>query len=396
MCTTLERESVAGHENGPSAGSASWRAWLAPWAVNGALLLMVVVIGGSLYEHLVVDPVWPGNGTIIQPEHGGINRKVFWGPIHGALTLAFPVALWAGWRNLATRCWLLVALAAYLALRVWTLIYFIPLALRFETEGVSDASLAQRWVLLSVLRLPLVLAAAAALWMAARRLEARGPGALNRKKGYKGLAMEGFIARWYAGTTGKRIEEFRQFAEVVASQVGSAGAVLEVAPGPGYLAIELARRGPYRVVGLDISKSFVRMATENAKNAGVAVTFRQGDVASMPFDAGSFDFIVCRAAFKNFMEPIPALNEMYRVLRPGGKALIIDLRSDASHEAIDALVKGMGLGWINSLLTKLAFKYMLLKTAYSQEQFRDMASQSDFKTCAIRADPVGLEVALTK
>jgi ubiquinone/menaquinone biosynthesis C-methylase UbiE len=208
--------------------------------------------------------------------------------------------------------------------------------------------------------------------------------------------MEGVIARWYAGTTGRSIADYRAAARAVADQVADGAGVLEVAPGPGYLAIELAKLGPYRVVGLDISESFVRMAAENAKAAGVAVTFLRGDAASMPFDPESFDLVVCRAAFKNFSEPVRALNEMYRVLKPGGKAVIQDLRSDASAEAIRAQVAAMGLGRINSLLTKWIFKHMLLKRAYSEEQFRSMASESPFRACEIRADPIGLEVALAK
>ena len=52
----------------------------------------------------------------------------------------------------------------------------------------------------------------------------------------------------------------------------------------------------------------------------------------MPFDSGSFDFVYCRAAFKNFSEPIRAIDEMNRVLKPGGKAVIVDLRKDASAQ----------------------------------------------------------------
>jgi ubiquinone/menaquinone biosynthesis C-methylase UbiE len=213
-------------------------------------------------------------------------------------------------------------------------------------------------------------------------------------KGYRGLAMEGFIARWYAGNTARR--DHRTSAELVAGQVASGGSILEVAPGPGYLAIELARLGTYRVVGLDISQSFVEMAMANAKGAGVAVAFHHGDAAQMPFPPDSFDFIVCQAAFKNFSQPIQALGEMHRVLKPGGKALILDLRPDASADAINAEVKKMALDWFNSLITKLAFKYWLLKRAYSQEQFRQMASRTPFKTCEIQEEPIGLAVSLTK
>jgi ubiquinone/menaquinone biosynthesis C-methylase UbiE len=218
---------------------------------------------------------------------------------------------------------------------------------------------------------------------------------LAGKKGYRGLGMEGFIARWYAKTTGRNIADYRASAQAVAGQVADGASVLEVAPGPGYLAIELAKLGPYRIVGLDISESFVRMAAENATDAGVAVTFLRGNAAAMPFDPESFDLIVCRAAFKNFSEPVRALNETYRVLKPGGKALIHDLRSDASAQSIRTHVETMGLGRINSLMTKLAL-HMLQKRAYSQEQFRSMASETPFKACEIRADSFGLEVSLTK
>jgi ubiquinone/menaquinone biosynthesis C-methylase UbiE len=208
--------------------------------------------------------------------------------------------------------------------------------------------------------------------------------------------MEGPIARWYAKITLKNIAEVRSLAAVLADRVAEGGSVLEVAPGPGYLAIELAKRSACRVTGLDISRSFVRMATENAVRAGVPVTFLRGDVAAMPFYPDSFDLLVCRAAFKNFSEPVRALDQMHRVLKPGGDALIIDLRSDASPSEIDACVNGMRLGRINALVTKLIFKHGLLKWAYSPDQFRSMAAASRFGSCAIQESSTGLEVSLRK
>jgi ubiquinone/menaquinone biosynthesis C-methylase UbiE len=214
------------------------------------------------------------------------------------------------------------------------------------------------------------------------------------RKGYKGLPMEGFVARWYARNTAGR--DHRKSAELVAGQVASGRSILELAPGPRYLAIELAKLGTYWVFGLDISQTFVQMATARAQDVGVAVEFRHGDAAHMPFPPNSFDFIVCQAAFKNFSEPVQALREMHRVLKPGGKALILDLRPDVSPKAINAEVKKMGLGWFNSLVTKLAFRYCLLKRAFSREQFGRMAFQTPFKTCEIQEEPLGLMVALVK
>src|SRR5438445_13741200 len=123
--------------------------------------------------------------------------------------------------------------------------------------------------------------------------------AAGRLKPVKGPGMEGFIATWYAKNTGKSLAEFRDLAKRLVKELRPGDCVLEVAPGPGYLAIELARSGLFRITGLDISRSFVRIATENAKRDGVDVEFRQGNASALPFAANVFDFIVTRAAFKN-------------------------------------------------------------------------------------------------
>src|SRR5262245_15107163 len=156
---------------------------------------------------------------------------------------------------------------------------------------------------------------------------------LRARTAYRGLPLEGLLARWYARITAGRLDEFRDTARELAARLPRAGRVLEVAPGPGYLAIELAKLGDFRIVGLDISRSFVRMATDNAARAGVTAEFRLGDAAAMPFDADSFDLIYCQAAFKNFSEPVRAIVEMHRVLQPGGTAIIRDLRKPTTPAA---------------------------------------------------------------
>lgn len=216
------------------------------------------------------------------------------------------------------------------------------------------------------------------------------------ERGYKGLGMTGSLARWYARNTGKDIEPFRIAAREVAARLTGGSHVLEVAPGPGYFAVELAKLGPYRIVGLDISPSFVRIATDNARKAGVNVEFRQGNASAMPFDSDSFDFIYCRAAFKNFSDPIRAIEEMHRVLKPSGKAVIADLRKDASAGEIRGAVAGMKLDPINAALTRLIFKHMLLSRAYLPDDFLCMASRTPFETCEINSDSIGMEVSLHK
>ncbi|SEM78750.1 class I SAM-dependent methyltransferase [Lihuaxuella thermophila] len=220
---------------------------------------------------------------------------------------------------------------------------------------------------------------------------------MKASKGYKGIGMNGPIAWWYAKNTRKNIVDYKKDAKRVASMVSDGAAILELAPGPGYLAIELAKLGNYQVTGLDISHSFVEIARANAKEAGVSIDFRQGDAAAMPFDDESFDFIICRAAFKNFAQPVTALDEINRVLKNGGKAVIIDLRGDVSIEAINKHVEeDLNLSGFNLLLTKWAFKSMLIKRAYTKDQFRELVSKSSFRTCELQEDTIGVEVWLEK
>jgi ubiquinone/menaquinone biosynthesis C-methylase UbiE len=217
---------------------------------------------------------------------------------------------------------------------------------------------------------------------------------MTTAKAYKGIGMEGPIATWYTQNTGRNPSRFEASARRVAARVQPGSDVLEVAPGPGYLAVELARRG-YRVTTLDASTSFVRIARENAVKAGVNVGVHHGNASQMPFADATFDFIVCEAAFKNFSDPVGALDEMHRVLRPGGEASITDLRKDAARADIDAEVGKMQLSTWNALFTRWSFRF-LLKRAYTREQFEQMARQSRFGRCEISANGIGFEVRLRK
>ena len=210
-------------------------------------------------------------------------------------------------------------------------------------------------------------------------------------KGYKGMGMEGSIARWYDKNTRKSMEEFRREAERLKAFLPDGGDVLEVAPGPGFLAIEMARDSRIRVTGLDISKTFVELARKNAAEEGVRVDFKLGNAAAMPFADKSFDLLLCRAAFKNFSEPERALKEMRRVLRPGGTGVIIDLRRDASMTEIKQEVDCMHLGFWNRLFTRETFRLMLLKRAYTKPELEKMLDRSGFKTVEVRTNGIGME-----
>lgn len=209
--------------------------------------------------------------------------------------------------------------------------------------------------------------------------------------------MEGLTARWYARQRGtsRQVEAWRKQAAQLTAGLPDGASVLEVAPGPGYLAVEVARRGGVQVTGLDISRTMVQIAGETARKAGVNVDFREGDVAAMPFPDWSFDLIICQAAFKNFRRPVNALNEMHRVLRSGGVAVIQDLCKDASTAAIDREVDAQGLAGLNGFITKLILAG-LRRRAYTRAQFERLVAESIFSNADVIEDGVGIEVRLRR
>jgi ubiquinone/menaquinone biosynthesis C-methylase UbiE len=211
------------------------------------------------------------------------------------------------------------------------------------------------------------------------------------EKGYKGMGMEGPVARWYEKTTRKSMDEFRREAERLKAFLPDGGDMLEVAPGPGFLAIEMARDSRIHVTGLDISKTFVELARKNAAEERVPVQFLEGNASEMPFADASFDLLICRAAFKNFSEPERALREMRRVLRPDGTGVIIDLRRDASMEEIKQAVNGMHLSAVNRWATTLTFRFMLLKRAYTKPELERMLTRAGCKTFEMWTNEIGME-----
>ena len=206
-------------------------------------------------------------------------------------------------------------------------------------------------------------------------------------KAYKGIGMEGHLAHWYVRTTRNDMPQIAALAADIAAKVPIGATVLEIAPGPGFLSIELAKRG-FNVRAVDISKTFVEITRRNAAAANVTAEFDHGDAAMLPVLDESVDFVVCRAAFKNFTRPVAALAEMRRVLRPNGTALLIDMRRDAPGAELKRYVDGTGVSWLERQILLLTF-HLLIKRAYLAEDIRRMANEAGWITPRIDVSPIG-------
>lgn len=127
-------------------------------ALTTATALSLMLVGGGLYEFLVVNPYWPQRPDLIQPVRGGINRKRFWIPTHAGFELLLAVALYESWHDPSPRTWLIIGLATHVSMRIWSALDFIPKALFFERADKVNESAAKRWNRRSMLRFPLDLA----------------------------------------------------------------------------------------------------------------------------------------------------------------------------------------------------------------------------------------------
>jgi SAM-dependent methyltransferase len=99
--------------------------------------------------------------------------------------------------------------------------------------------------------------------------------------------------------------------------VGRGSRVLDVCCGPGMLAAAALERGA-EAIGLDFSEEAVELAIKRVPNG----RFQLGDAQAMPFREASFDAVVCGYGVMHLPDPVEALREILRVLRPGGRAAL--------------------------------------------------------------------------
>jgi demethylmenaquinone methyltransferase / 2-methoxy-6-polyprenyl-1,4-benzoquinol methylase len=138
------------------------------------------------------------------------------------------------------------------------------------------------------------------------------------------------------------------------ARVGPGSRVLDVATGTGDLAIELARRVGEggEVVGSDFSEGMLaRARTKAAATAGTGgtVRFEWGDALELPYETGSFDAVTVGFGARNFSDLARGLAEMARVVRPGGRVVVLEITTPTGFPLalffglwFDRLVPGLG------------------------------------------------------
>src|SRR6516225_3898227 len=104
---------------------------------------------------------------------------------------------------------------------------------------------------------------------------------------------------------------------------------LDIGCGTGFLSLELASRG-HRVIGVDFAPSMIAQERKKAAERQAAVRYEEADAEQLPFAAASFDIAVSRHLLWTLPHPERAMDEWTRVLRPGGRLIVVDSQADVS------------------------------------------------------------------
>lgn len=170
----------------------------------------------------------------------------------------------------------------------------------------------------------------------------------------------------------------------LAEELRGSGSVLDIATGTGEVAIQIVKRlGKVNVTALDPSPQMLELAREKTSRPELngKITLTQGSAESLPFRDSSFDAVSIAFGIRNTKDPLASLREMKRVLRPGGRAGIMEFAIPENR-----LFKPLYLFYFKNILplvasvfgTRSEYKYLSDSTSVfpQREGFKELMRES--------------------
>jgi ubiquinone/menaquinone biosynthesis C-methylase UbiE len=176
--------------------------------------------------------------------------------------------------------------------------------------------------------------------------------------------------------------------EIIKSEIRQ-GMALELGHGPGYLGLEWLKHTQGTVLkGLDISPDMIEMAKRNAKQYGLTerVQYIQSSGDEMPFEDYFFNAVFTNGSLHEWAEPRKTFNEIWRVLKHGGRLFISDLRRD-----MFPLVNWFL--WINTEPKEIRPGLITsINSAYTPEELKELIRGTMLSQCKVRSNLIGLKI----
>jgi ubiquinone/menaquinone biosynthesis C-methylase UbiE len=172
-----------------------------------------------------------------------------------------------------------------------------------------------------------------------------------------------------------------------------AGSALELGPGPGYVGLEwLDRTRGTRLTGLDSNAGMVELARRRAIERGLAerTTYVHGSAEATAFEEGAFDAVFSMRSLHEWLDPVATFAETWRVLRPGGRVCVCDLRRDLPSKARNFMGRRMP-----SAQTRAGLMASI-DAAYTAPEVQALLVTAGCRSCSVAVLPLGLRITGVK
>src|SRR4030042_790897 len=171
------------------------------------------------------------------------------------------------------------------------------------------------------------------------------------------------------------------------------GLALEIGSGPGYLGLEwLKKTESTMLLAVEISPEMTKIAERNAREYGLEgrVKYVKGDAHQIPFDGNTFDGVFTNGSLHEWSQPIRVFDEIYRVLKPGAKYFISDMRRD-----MNPFVKGFMKLMVKPKEIRPGF-VSSINASYTTDEIRSILDQSKSKEAVVAKTFMGFEITGVK
>ena len=211
------------------------------------------------------------------------------------------------------------------------------------------------------------------------------PRVIETMEGIQGAFDTEAYDRWMRGMRRRGWIETR---EILKAGIVS-GHALEISPGPGYLGLDwLSKTEGTRLTGLDLSEEMLVRCRQNAESESVSsrVSYVHGDACAMPFEEATFDGVFANGGMHEWSDPTAVFNEIARVLRPGGRFCVTDLRRD-----MNPILKAF-LWIMTGSRSMRAGLLSSIHAAYLPDEAQALAAQSKLPAPRVAANPIGMTI----